>query len=252
MIGNRFVLEQRLREGRSGGVWRARNADLGSCVALKLLQRPFPTPDAVERLRREARTEASLQQPGVVRVFDVQTHQGDTFIAMELLEGQTLAALLAQRGRIEATEAVRLLLPVIAVLASVHARGMVHGNLDATNIILVPLGDELRPTLVDFGDGELTSAVGTYSDDGAADVSAVCHILREAVAGPGLEDILDQRLGTMQELGVSLARFLLAQGVKTDASGAEVAEAWLRAKRLASRTTVALRTPIAAGASSMM
>jgi serine/threonine protein kinase len=235
VISSKYVLEQRLGEGGGSGVWRARNLALGSGVALKLLQGMRRTADAVEQLLREARIEASFQEPGVVRVFDVEQNAlGDTFIAMELLEGQSLAALLEERGRLEAVEAVRLLLPVVAVLVAVHARGAVHGDLEAANIVLVPMPGGLRPTLIDFGGLDLANPV--------SDATAVCRILREATAGPAtdeaatsLERILAPGFATIGALGVALAQFLLARGVSTDASGVEVAEAWLRARSIRTR-----------------
>jgi serine/threonine protein kinase len=236
VIGRKYVLEQRLGEGRAGGVWRAQNLALGSEVALKLLAAgALRTADAVERLLREARTEASCQEPGVVRVFDVeQSELGDAFIAMELLEGQTLAALLEQRGRIDAVEAARLLLPVVAVLVAVHARGSAHGNLEPANIVLVPTPEGLRPTLIDFG--SLDAQVLGCADD----ISAVCRILHEAVAG-GAPLQAGDSYASMHELGMALAQFLLARGVSTDVSGVGVAEAWLRKKPIRARMLVAFQ-----------
>ena len=233
VIGRKYVLEQRLDDRREGGVWRAQNVALGSAVALKLLPGALRTPAAVERLLSEARTEASFREPGVVRVFDVeQTEQGDTFIAMELLEGQTLAALLEQRGRIDAVEVARLLLPVVAVLVAVHATGSAHGNLEPANIVLVPTHEGLRPTLIDFGSVE-AQVLGC-----AADVSAICRILREAAAGP-TPWVSGDAYANMHELGVALAQFLVARGASTDVSGAGVAEAWLRRKPKLARVDVA-------------
>jgi serine/threonine protein kinase len=226
VVGGKYVLERCLGEGRGSRVWRAQNMALGTGVALKLLAGVHRAPDAVERLLREARVEARLRQPGVVRVFDVeQSEVGDSFIAMELLEGQTLAALVEERGQLGAVEAARMLLPVVAVLVAVHATGVAHGNLEAANIILVPLDGGLRPTLVDFDGVEPASGV-------IADILAMRRILHEVVAGQApFDDLAAPGPASMRELAVSLARFLLAQGVSTDASGVEVAGAWLRSKQ---------------------
>ena len=225
VIGGKYLLERCLGEGRVSRVWRAQNVALGTGVALKLLPRVHRAPEAVERLLREARVEASLQQPGVVRVFDVeQSELGDSFIAMELLEGQTLSALLQERGQLGAVEAARTLLPVVAVLVAVHARGAAHGNLEAANIILVPREGGVRPTLVDFDGVDPASGC-------VADVQAMRRILHEAASGQApFDDLSAPEPASMRELAMSLARFLLAQGVGTDASGVDVAEAWLRSK----------------------
>jgi serine/threonine-protein kinase len=208
VIADKYALEERLGEGGMGQVWSARNRELGSRVALKILQPAYHLPGAVERLRLEARIQANFKEPGIARVLDFdETEHGDVFIVMELLEGQTLAALLEGRGPLPPLEAVRLLLPVASTLCAVHAKGIVHRDLKPANIILVPQGDGLRPTLIDFGiakvmesDGELKithggvvlgspaymspeQARGRDDVDQRSDVWAICSILYEAVSG---------------------------------------------------------------------
>jgi eukaryotic-like serine/threonine-protein kinase len=87
-------------------------------------------------------------------VFDV----GDDYIVMELLDGASLEALLAQRGRLSAGEVVGLLAPVAEALDHAHAAGVIHRDIKPGNIMVLPDG---RPKLTDFGLARLDSALAT-------------------------------------------------------------------------------------------
>src|SRR5262245_23538325 len=87
---DRFVVERRLGAGGMGVVYAARDTELARDVALKVV-RPRGNVDAMQaRLRREARAMAQLKHPNVVEVFDIGSHDGRLFIAMELVAGDTL------------------------------------------------------------------------------------------------------------------------------------------------------------------
>ena len=136
-IGDKYRLESLLGEGGMGTVWLARNETLESPVALKLVRAGMQNEDNVERLLLEARVEAKLRHPNIVRVFDfARTELGDAFIVMEVLDGISLGALLKERGRLDAREAVRLALPVMRALCYAHSNGVVHRDLKPQNIFL--------------------------------------------------------------------------------------------------------------------
>ncbi|MFO0652622.1 MAG: protein kinase [Polyangiales bacterium] len=85
--------------------------------------------DLVARFAREAAVVASLEHPHIVHVFDVGTYDGSPFLAMEYLDGETLAARLAREGRLPSVDAVDLLLGVVSAVAAAHARGVIHRDL---------------------------------------------------------------------------------------------------------------------------
>src|SRR3954471_18639620 len=129
-ISGKYELESMLGEGGMGAVWRARNLALDVPVALKLIRSTVNRDALQSRLLQEARAAAKLGHPAIVRVFDVgKTEQGDPFIVMELLQGESLGSVIATSGRIAATRAVQLLLPIADALSMAHAKRIVHRDL---------------------------------------------------------------------------------------------------------------------------
>jgi eukaryotic-like serine/threonine-protein kinase len=152
LVTPKYRLERPLGVGGQATVWAARNLTLDVAVALKLLLDGTADEAQVGRLLQEAKTVARLGHPAIVRVFDLaQTHRGEWFIVMELLEGKSLADELLERGRLPASRAVQLLLPIVHALAAAHAQGVVHRDVKPDNIFLTPTGASIQPKLLDFG-----------------------------------------------------------------------------------------------------
>jgi serine/threonine protein kinase len=207
LLGGKYCLEAPLGEGGMGTVWFARNVTLDAPVALKLIRPEMRAAETTERLLREARVEAKLKHPNIVRVFDFgQTEVGDAFIVMELLEGQSLDELLEQRRQLSPAEAVELLLPVVGALRYAHKHGVVHRDIKPQNIFLDRAASQSGPKLLDFGIAKLKGeperqqtesgkllgspgymapeqAYGAPDVDERADIWAVCVVLYEAVSG---------------------------------------------------------------------
>jgi eukaryotic-like serine/threonine-protein kinase len=134
ILDGKYLLEARVGEGGMGSVWRARNLSLDATVAVKLVAGTSDLESSRSRLVREARTAARLRHPAIVQIFDVgETEQGDPFIVMELLEGETLGDLLSAEFRLPPAEAVRLLLPIADALNAAHASGLVHRDVKPDN-----------------------------------------------------------------------------------------------------------------------
>lgn len=151
-IADKYRLEGALGVGGMGSVWHARNLALDSDVAIKLILNDQRRAQLADRLVREARASARLTHPSIVRVYDVgTTRHGDPFLVMELLKGQSLADYIAQHGRLSATRAVQLLLPIVDALDCAHARGIIHRDLKPDNIFLAENSGQLSPKVLDFG-----------------------------------------------------------------------------------------------------
>jgi serine/threonine protein kinase len=161
VIAQRYRLERLLGEGGMGSVWLARNMMLDLPVALKIVRPEVRGSDTCGRLLTEARVEASLGHPNVVRVFDCGiTDDGDAFIVMELLEGCSLGDLLHDQGALRPEFAVQLLLPVIQALSTAHQAGVIHRDLKPDNIFISRTGAQLCPKILDFGIAKLNAPEG--------------------------------------------------------------------------------------------
>jgi serine/threonine protein kinase len=130
-----------------GEVWLAEDTQLPRKVAIKLLPRHLSEDrEAIERLMREARAAASVDHPAVVAVYDAGTADGRPYLVMQRVEGETLEQRLA-RGPLPIGEAVDLGLRIADALAEVHALGLVHRDLEPSNVVLTARG----PKILDFG-----------------------------------------------------------------------------------------------------
>ncbi len=99
-MAGRYLLEQLLGRGAMGEVWRARHVSLDSRLAIKLVNVADRPPDTVHRLSVEAKAAAAIVSPFVVRIYDHGQEGAVSYIAMELLEGETLAARLRRKRKL--------------------------------------------------------------------------------------------------------------------------------------------------------
>ena len=160
VLGQKYRLIRQLEAGGMGSVWLAEHVQLSSLVAVKLIAREVAaTPAGRERFLREARLAASLRSPNVVQILDYGLHEGMPFIAMELLEGESLAARLDREGRFASWERAELMLRHVArAVGRAHAAGIIHRDLKPANIFLVRDEEEEIVKLLDFGIAKTTAA----------------------------------------------------------------------------------------------
>ena len=138
-----------------GQVFRARDSRLGRTVALKVIRSEFTSDEEFRRrFHREAQTISSLSHPNVCTLYDVAEHDGNAYLVMEYLEGDTLDTVLA-RGPLPIADVLRIGTEMAAALAAAHDRGIIHRDLKPANIVVTPFGAKV----LDFGLAkELTQA----------------------------------------------------------------------------------------------
>src|SRR6266581_2637384 len=143
-----YALLEEIARGGMGIVYRARQVSLDRIVAVKmLLFGPLSSPEFVKRFRAEAAAAASLQHPNIVAIHEVGVHQGQQFFAMDYVQGQSLAKLLAN-GPLPARNAARYLKTIAEAIHYAHERGILHRDLKPSNV-LIDANDQ--PRVTDFG-----------------------------------------------------------------------------------------------------
>jgi serine/threonine-protein kinase len=173
LIAEKYRLLRFLGEGSQGSVWLAVNLALHAEVAIKIVRGGPANAIPTRRLQKEARAAAKIPHPASVRVFDLGwTANGDTFIVMEFLQGESLGAHLTTCGRMSPVEAARTLLPIADVLFVAHRRGIVHRDLKPENVFLAKSGATIQPKLLDFGIVKLGRDVG-HMESVITDVGAL-------------------------------------------------------------------------------
>jgi eukaryotic-like serine/threonine-protein kinase len=171
VLAGRFRLTQMLGQGGMGSVWRAQHLELGSDIAVKLMDPSLASnPEGLARFRREAQAAASLKSPNVVQVFDYGVDGDTPYIAMEMLQGESLAKRIERSRRLTPMATATILSQVARALGKAHDAGIVHRDLKPENIFLVVDEDMEIAKVLDFGiakrtgvDNMLTGAVQTQT-----------------------------------------------------------------------------------------
>jgi eukaryotic-like serine/threonine-protein kinase len=141
IVGGRYRLVQVLGRGGTATVWRAWDVRLDRAVAVKVLDPGSrANPAALRRLRDEARTVARLAHPNIVTVRDFGVDRDLAFLVMDLVDGHSLANLLAGGRRLPVEQAVAIAGQICQALAAAHEAGVVHRDIKPANILIDPAG----------------------------------------------------------------------------------------------------------------
>jgi len=152
----KYDVEERVGEGAMGIVYRALDPVLQRRVAIKVMSDAFAQNDDLrERFLREAQAAGSLQHPNVITIYDFGEVEGHLYIAMEFVEGQDVAELLAHEVPLTVTNKVDIAIGVLQGLAFAHRRGIVHRDIKPANIRVDADGNA---RIMDFGVAHLASS----------------------------------------------------------------------------------------------
>ncbi len=172
VIAGRYELLEQIAVGGMGTVWAADDKKLGRQVALKVMRRRSleAFDDAHQRFEREAKAAAALHSAHVVAVHDYGVDDGLPFIAMELLEGESLKARLQREAALSVEDTSALLRQVVKGLKAAHRAGLVHRDLKPSNIFLAQSDDAEVVKLLDFGVVKESEAPRRERDETASGV----------------------------------------------------------------------------------
>jgi eukaryotic-like serine/threonine-protein kinase len=179
MLDRRYHVRSRIAHGGMATVYLATDTRLDREVALKVMHADLARDaEFVGRFIGEAKSVAQLSHQNIVAVFDQGADGEYLFLAMEYVPGQTLRALMRERGWFTWQEALGIMDPILAGLAAAHQAGIVHRDVKPENVLITPDG---RVKVVDFGLARASAAVGNTR--AGQIIGSVAYIAPEQVTG---------------------------------------------------------------------
>jgi serine/threonine-protein kinase len=153
IVGGRWRVLRRLDQGGMGAIYEAQNVAIGKRVALKFIHNWGESAEACLRFQREAEAASAVESAHIVQIFDTgTTDEGQPYLVMELLQGESLGARLRRGKRLTPAEAIQTTAQVLRGLARAHEAGVIHRDLKPDNVFLGPQDDgALLAKILDFG-----------------------------------------------------------------------------------------------------
>jgi eukaryotic-like serine/threonine-protein kinase len=190
-ILGRYLLVRRLGEGGMGAVYEAVHQDLGRRAAIKTLHAHYAESTlARSRFLREGQAASRIHHPNAADVYDVGIDESQPYLVMELLEGETLARIIAREGPLSVQRTADILLPVVAAIAAAHDLGVIHRDLKPENIFLSAGRNTLRPKVLDFGISKLIlGEQGPALTDTGAFLGTPYYVSPEQARGAKIIDV---------------------------------------------------------------
>jgi len=192
VVAQRYRLTRLLGAGGMGMVWAATHMVTRRQVAIKLPHQSV-RPEVRRRFLREARAVSSIDHPNVVRVHDAfELEDGTPIIVMDLLEGETLGALLLRRQVLPLSEVTRVLLPVISAVGTAHEFGVIHRDLKPDNVFLAKVdAGQTVVKVLDFGIAKLEVPEDDQGTTTGSALGTPCYMAPEQSLG---EKDIDHRV----------------------------------------------------------
>jgi serine/threonine protein kinase len=131
-----------------GSLYLAKDPKIGRLVAIKLVRQEFDSPDARQRFAREAQSAGTLRHPNIVTIFDVDEHEGLPFIAMEYIDGETLAEIVKRKALLPIPKRIQWVEDLCAGLSYAHRQGVIHRDIKPANLMVDTEG---TLKILDFG-----------------------------------------------------------------------------------------------------
>jgi serine/threonine protein kinase len=213
VVGGRWRVLRRLSQGGMGSIYEAQNVSIGKRVALKFIHGWGESPEACLRFQREAEAASAVESAHIVHVFDTgTTDEGQPYLVMELLQGESLGARLRRGPRPSVAEAVQIAAQVLRGLHRAHEAGVIHRDLKPENVFLVRQDDgSILAKILDFGISKFTRGgqapgLGTITREGTVLGTPYYMSPEQAQALPGLDARSD-----LFSLGVILFECLAGQ-----------------------------------------
>ena len=223
-----YKIDAPLGAGGMGEVYKATDTRLDRTVAIKVLPEHVALdPDLKRRFEREAKTISSLNHPHICSLHDIGDQDGVSFLVMEHLEGETLAARLARAGPLATDDAARYATEIAGALEQAHQRGIVHRDLKPANVMLTDSGAQV----LDFGiaarlvEHELETV--THSATALTEAGGIAGTVPYMAPEVLRAETADARTDVWA-LGVVLHEMLAGTRPFTGKSGSEVTSAILR------------------------
>ncbi len=176
-FASRYKIHGRLGKGGMAVVYRATDTQMGRDVAVKVLRTDVADEVAAKRLIREAKGAGALNHPNIITIFDRGIADDRVYIAMEILQGQEMSALMEEVGAIPVERALKICEQVASALAVAHAEGIIHRDIKPENLFLLSRGGGDQVKMLDFSIAKLPKEMVTQQLTRAGSVFGTPHYM---------------------------------------------------------------------------